>query len=122
MKDSKRGWHSRGYLPHYDGDRFQFVTFRLADSLPQSILDKFRSETSSNKLDQYYDRAFQIKIEEYLDQGVGECWLMQPRVADALTDVLLYFHHVRYLLAAWVIMPNHVHLLLLPLPGFHFQI
>ena len=31
-----KGWHSRGYLPHFDSqDIVQFVTFRLADSLPK---------------------------------------------------------------------------------------
>ena len=31
-----KGWHSRGYLPHFDSqDVVQFVTFRLADSLPE---------------------------------------------------------------------------------------
>src|SRR5439155_15990336 len=25
----RRGWHSRGYLPHFDGDVTQFITFRL---------------------------------------------------------------------------------------------
>ena len=32
-----RGWHERGYLPHFDAPgRTQFVTFRLADSFPAS--------------------------------------------------------------------------------------
>ncbi|MFO8027041.1 MAG: hypothetical protein R6U56_05205, partial [Opitutales bacterium] len=32
-------WHSRGYLPHYDRiGQLQSITFRLADSLPQSKL------------------------------------------------------------------------------------
>jgi putative transposase len=32
----QKGWHSRGYLPHFDSmDTVQFVTFRLADSLPE---------------------------------------------------------------------------------------
>jgi hypothetical protein len=35
--DPPAGWHSRGYLPHYDGGEIpQFITFRLADSLPQA--------------------------------------------------------------------------------------
>ena len=38
-----KGWHSRGYLPHFDSqDVTQFVTFRLADSLPTSALDRLR--------------------------------------------------------------------------------
>ena len=35
---SYKGWHSRGYLPHFDSaETVQFVTFRLADSLPRSF-------------------------------------------------------------------------------------
>ena len=34
---SYKGWHSRGYLPHFDSaETVQFVTFRLADSLPKA--------------------------------------------------------------------------------------
>ena len=33
-----KGWHSRGYLPHFDSqDVVQFVTFRLAD-YPTSVI------------------------------------------------------------------------------------
>jgi hypothetical protein len=36
-----KGWHSRGYLPHFDSqDVVQFVTFRLVDSLPQEVVAK----------------------------------------------------------------------------------
>ena len=39
----QKGWHSRGYLPHFDSqDVVQFVTFRLADSLPQEALLKLQ--------------------------------------------------------------------------------
>ena len=42
------GWHSRGYLPHFDGGSIpQMVNFRLADSLPQKLLDQWRSELSA---------------------------------------------------------------------------
>src|SRR5437870_3912258 len=37
------GWYSRGYLPHFSGDQAtQTVTFRLLDSMPQSVLDRWR--------------------------------------------------------------------------------
>jgi putative transposase len=40
---SSKGWHSRGYLPHLDtGDVVQFVTFRLADSLPKEAVERLR--------------------------------------------------------------------------------
>ncbi|MFM2091811.1 MAG: hypothetical protein RLZZ127_2300, partial [Planctomycetota bacterium] len=33
------GWHSRGYLPHFDTARvIQSITYRLADSLPADVL------------------------------------------------------------------------------------
>lgn len=118
MSEEKKGWHSRGYLPHCDVDRFQFVTFRLADSLPQSILKKFENELRHKKLEHFYDREFQIKIEEYLDNGVGECHLGNPAIAEVLVDSLRMFDGKRYTLAAWVVMPNHGHILFKPLPGF----
>ena len=35
-----KGWHSRGYLPHFDSaDTIQFVTFRLFDSLPRAVAE-----------------------------------------------------------------------------------
>jgi putative transposase len=35
-----KGWHSRGYLPHFDSaETVQFVTFRLADSLPRAVAE-----------------------------------------------------------------------------------
>ena len=37
MAKGFRGWHQRGYLPHYDAPgATQIVTLRLADSLPAS--------------------------------------------------------------------------------------
>jgi hypothetical protein len=40
-----RGWHCRGYLPHFDGgDIAQAVTFRLADSLPARLLQRWAQE------------------------------------------------------------------------------
>jgi putative transposase len=39
------GWHSRGYLPHWDHPgMIQSVNFRLGDSLPQTVLEKWRQE------------------------------------------------------------------------------
>jgi len=38
-RDAPRGWHSRGYMPHFDSHHVvQHVTFHLADSLPASVL------------------------------------------------------------------------------------
>lgn len=54
-------------------------------------------------------------LEEQLNAGHGECWLVQPVIAEMLKQVLLAKHNQDYYLHAWVIMPNHVHLLVEPL-------
>jgi putative transposase len=46
-----KGWHSRGYLPHFDSqDVVQFVTFRLADSLPKEALLNLRGAARAESL------------------------------------------------------------------------
>src|SRR3990170_491299 len=39
------GWHERGYLPHVkaEGGTY-FVTFRLADTLPKDVLQRYHAE------------------------------------------------------------------------------
>ncbi len=75
------GWHSRGYLPHFDGGELpQFITFRLADSMPQELLDRWREELG-NESNIDVDAAIRKRIELYLDQGYGECYLRHPRIA-----------------------------------------
>jgi hypothetical protein len=40
-----KGWHSRGYLPHLDTpDIIQSITFRLNDSLPKKVIDRWKQE------------------------------------------------------------------------------
>jgi hypothetical protein len=41
----KREWYSRGYLPHRDRIHLlQSITFRLADSMPQELLEQLEKE------------------------------------------------------------------------------
>ena len=111
------GWHSRGYLPHFDGEEItQFVTFRLSDSMPQDILAKWRAElTEEGNID--IAAALRRRVETYLDQGYGHCYLGNSAIADLVQNSLLFFDDERYTLSAWVVMPNHVHALLTPLVG-----
>ena len=111
------GWHSRGYLPHFDGEEItQFVTFRLSDSMPQDILAKWRAElTEEGNID--IAAALRRRVETYLDQGYGHCYLRNSAIADLVQNSLLFFDDERYTLSAWVVMPNHVHALLTPLVG-----
>ncbi len=104
-----QGIHNRGYLPHLKaaGGNY-FVTFRLADSLPAPIL---------RQLDEVPEEQRSKQIEQYLDAAHGECWLRNPDIAEMLSQVLQKFQGERYHLHAWVIMPNHVHMLVEPVTG-----
>lgn len=102
------GWHERGYLPHCDKPGLvQFVTLRLADSLPASRHGEWEHLL---KLEDGRERREQL--ESYLDRGVGECWLHVPQVAESVEAVMLAHHGRSHELVAWCIMPNHVHTLI----------
>jgi len=114
---SNVGWHSRGYLPHFDGGEIpQAVTFRLADSLPVERLEQWRSELAHLPSGEAKENL-RKRIQEHLDNGHGEALLGDPRVASVVQDALLHFDGQRYRLHAWVIMPNHVHVLFTPAGG-----
>lgn len=116
MAKGFRGWHERGYLPHCDKPGLvQFVTFRLWDSLPLSRKGEWEhllDGTGRNDASRSDTREQRIKLEKYIDRGLGKCFLRDPRIA-ALTESALRFHAgVRFKLLAWVVMPNHVHALI----------
>ncbi|HEX8396804.1 MAG TPA: transposase, partial [Pyrinomonadaceae bacterium] len=115
MKNELKGWHSRGYLPHFDvGEIPQFITFRLFDSLPQVVLTKWKAELEREKSLEA-EIVLRRRIETYLDQSFGKCYLKQEQVADLVQNALLFFDDERYRLLAWVVMPNHIHFLATPL-------
>ena len=59
-----------------------------------------------------------MRIDQYLDQGHGSCWLSDDRVALIVKNALLQFDGERYRQLAWVIMPNHVHTMIEVFDGF----
>jgi REP element-mobilizing transposase RayT len=110
------GWHSRGYLPHFDaGEVFQSITFRLHDSMPQNVIERWKQELACDNED--FEDELRYRMEAYLDRGMGACYLIDPRVGNLVQSALLHFDGERYRLSAWVIMPNHVHLLAAPRPN-----
>jgi dGTP triphosphohydrolase/REP element-mobilizing transposase RayT len=116
---------TRRRLPHWrqEGVTY-FVTFRLADSIPADklvYLEEERSRwlqshpepwTEQQKRD-YYER-FTVPIERWLDAGYGSCVLRDERASKTVADALQHFDGDRYILGAWVVMPNHVHVLVTP--------
>ena len=111
-----RGWHSRGYLPHFDGGEIpQTIAFRLADALPAHIIGAWRTEAAALSPDETKQLIYH-RAQAYMDSGHGEALLRVPRAARIVEDALLHFDGDRYRLHAWVVMPNHVHALCSPLP------
>ncbi len=103
-----RGWHARGYLPHFDaGAVVQTITFRLADSLPGNLPDTSALRTA--------ERVH--IIEKRIDLGLGACLLRDPAIARIVRDALRHFDGERYRLLAWVVMPNHVHAMIEQITG-----
>jgi len=111
-----KGWYSRGYLPHFDSEEVtQMVTFRLANSVPRARLEAWQAQLRLRPVAEA--RAeLRRRIEKYLDRGYGDSFLTRPCVGQIVQDALLHFDGQRYALLAWVVMPNHVHVLVSPLP------
>jgi REP element-mobilizing transposase RayT len=52
------------------------------------------------------------RLQALLDSGLGSCVLCRPDCAKIVEDSLLFGHGERYRLLSWVVMPNHVHVLI----------
>ena len=107
-------YHRTG-LPHFEaGEVPQHICFRLADSLPQSLLREWEEELQRLPGTEQQNERRQ-RIEAALDQGHGACWLQRPEIATLVREALRHFEGERYRVHGWVIMPNHVHVLITPL-------
>jgi putative transposase len=106
-------------LPHIVpiGEVF-FVTFRLVDSLPKDVIALLYEEyfllqeqAKKQSVIEGYKRYF-AKFDNYLDSNTtGNHWLKTPSVAEIVMKKLHEFDKKYYDLYAYVVMSNHVHLL-----------
>jgi REP element-mobilizing transposase RayT len=55
------------------------------------------------------------KVEAWLDEGMGQCWMARPEISQVVMDSLHHFDNDHYELGCYVVMPNHVHGILRPL-------
>jgi REP element-mobilizing transposase RayT len=113
-------------LPHWQqGEVIQFVTFRLGDALPKEKVARWKEQRelwlSTNpkpwtaETEREFHRRFTTKFEVWLDQGAGSCLLKEPEMRGHLAESLMRFQGEKVRHHAWIIMPNHVHLLFTPL-------
>jgi carbamoylphosphate synthase large subunit/REP element-mobilizing transposase RayT len=116
---------TRRRLPHWEQQgAAYFITFHLADAVPQKLLRQWKEELETWKkfhpepwdvsTKYEYQKRFQDAREAWLDQGHGECILRQSWIAATVANSLRHFDGVRYALDSFVVMPNHVHVLLRP--------
>ena len=123
-----------GNLPHW----FQpgvtyFITFRTDDSFPVDVarnwyrrrdiwlhthgLDpraknwarEFRQLPSAAQRE--FHSTFSHEFMGHIDKGHGECPLRNSELARLVADALHHFDGQRYHLGDYVVMPNHVHVL-----------
>jgi REP element-mobilizing transposase RayT len=125
-------WRWRRRLPHWEqpGCTY-FVTFRTADSLPQSLVRELKLERDiwlrqhpppwGPGLRQEFSQRFLETVEVYLDSGYGACDLALPEASGFVEAALRHFDGSRYLLDRFVVMPNHVHCLVLPFEGMSLK-
>lgn len=107
-----KGWHGRGYLPHFDQPgRVQHVVFRLHESLPRAVMEGLKRPVFTSE-------ARRLEVDAVLDRGLGPRWLADDRVARIVVDALLFFDGERYRLLAWCVMSNHVHVVVEQVDGW----
>jgi putative transposase len=133
-------------LPHWRQDgAIYFVTFRLGDSIPQSVIDQWEYErriwlaargipADANRDDwqkqverlpeseqRQYHKHFNRLFHVALDEGHGLCPLKDPTCVNIVRQRLLENDGETYHLGDFVVMPNHVHLLILPAPASRLE-
>lgn len=138
-----------GVLPHWrQTGCMYFVTYRQADALPSAVIREFeyeRNEWLSHRgidasllkngeckwkdtvgklsaTDQRnYEKVMAKKLNKYLDAGHGSCVLKRPDIRKVVADSLEFFHEQRVWTGDYVVMPNHVHVLMRPMPEFDLE-
>ena len=122
------------HLPHWFQPRVSyFVTFRTEDSIPADVSRRWHARRAAwlakhgisigspawktqlsalpEPLRREFHETFSREYMESLDKGLGACVMRQPEISTIVADSLFHFDTVRYHLGDFVVMPNHVHLI-----------
>jgi len=109
-------------LPHWQqrGATY-FITFRLADAVPATLRAQWIAEREtwlahhpkpwSTAVEAEYHERFSARMDAWLDAGHGECLLRDAACRDFVESTLRHLNGTDYLHHAWVVMPNHAHVL-----------
>lgn len=128
QENQKFRYRSRN-LPHmFDVDKPIFITYRLKFALPQKVIDTYarQKEEWTRQLTELAaeEQKEMLKSKDSLFFAWFDALLAQspdvPRllhreeIRNIITESFKRFDGVRYRLMAYSIMPNHVHVLILP--------
>lgn len=116
-------------LPHWrQPGATYFVTFRLADALPQHVLDhlsrlreEFHRQPHNSAVQAEYEKKSRTILENSLDEGHGSCVLKDPENVRIVRERFEHGLGTQHFQGCGVIMPNHVHVALRPLEGFELE-
>ena len=119
-------------LPHWQQESVvYFVTFRLADAVPQRLRTQWESEREvwlrvhpqpwSAEVEREYHERFSGAIERWLDAGHGSCILRRRECGEILATALRYFDGHRAAIISAVVMPNHVHAVFVQNPNWPLE-
>lgn len=116
-------------LPHWQPPgAILFITFRTAGSLPRAVEDKLRCDArlfKENYKHLPYDAPELMIVwkklfkfaDANLDQGKDACFLRSPAASAIVCESIRRGQELQhYILHRYCVMPNHVHLVIEPLP------
>ncbi len=120
---------TRRILPHwFKQGAIYWVTFRLADSIPQNKIEEWKTEYEtwenqhpkpwSKKDWKEYNIRFGEQFENWLDAEHGSCVLARKDIREKVKECIMKFDGERLKIHGAVIMPNHVHLLIEPFENY----
>ena len=118
-------------LPHFQPPGYAFfITFRLHGTLPKEVVNKLKalkdeklklvagysnSKVKSEKYSAFKSEYFKW-YDNYLDNAFTSfSWLKENRIAEIIKSSLHFRDEKEYDLITYTIMPNHVHLVIIPI-------
>ena len=136
--------YENGILPHWRQDHCTyFVTIRQNDALPIAVAIEIKHERklwlAHQNIDvdtpnwkqqlkdlppneiRTYERMVGKLVNEKLDAGLGSCALRNPEAAKLIAETLEFFHGTRVWVGDYIVMPNHIHVLMRPMEGFELE-
>jgi len=143
-------WVYTRHLPHWrqDGATY-FVTFHLKDALPEAALlelQRLREEQTSRREawarqrpqsgqksallkveddvraeQEAFEKLVFKRVQQWAEKGFGACYFNQLRFRSILHDAILFWHNKRVDVAAFVVMPNHAHIVVRPFEGIALE-